>query len=504
MPRNSSDSEGEYASYEDIRPFFSKRDWNDLSQYEKKSYQSSKRNYEAMLRAGLNPRKPFFMMSRAEKEGRSEKKQVADPPQPERRGRPRKRVVEPRAREPLQRTRASRRIHSMYHFDEEAKDDEDDDEGCILFCDSCNQAWMGDCPAHGPPPTIEDTEVAAGEPERSMLSAPATLTVAVEDDPMDPVAESDDDDGTVFGAHSSHVFTSEAIEKRTRFGPYQGDIPRLAESTAKPSPDSNWMRHVKVGPPEEANLRPFEYRGRMYFCAMKEIPACSELVVSYVVPKEFPLSEILGVTDPRCACCVCGRDFASPLLRAQHERASARCQSKIVQSRRDRVERARSQRAYRSPSPPSDGSGSSTASFERRRGTLKEQLRQEWRKMQAEQCDLIMYTQGKIDAQSYHCDTCRTDFKRACSLRAHMETVHTFGGGSPSPSKGRKALQSMENCPSYACSSCSATFTRMLDLRDHVLMTHYALGKRFPCEVCGQAFSRESALENHALTAHKN
>lgn len=49
---SSSESDGDEAAFEDIRCYFSKREWSDLSQYEKKSLSSSKRNYEAMVKAG--------------------------------------------------------------------------------------------------------------------------------------------------------------------------------------------------------------------------------------------------------------------------------------------------------------------------------------------------------------------------------------------------------------------------------------------------------------------
>ncbi|XP_026278850.1 histone-lysine N-methyltransferase PRDM9-like [Frankliniella occidentalis] len=56
-------SSSEDSEYEDIEEFFSASDWREMSNYEKSSYRSAKRNFLAMQQAGLSPKPPHFMKS---------------------------------------------------------------------------------------------------------------------------------------------------------------------------------------------------------------------------------------------------------------------------------------------------------------------------------------------------------------------------------------------------------------------------------------------------------
>ncbi|KAE8748173.1 hypothetical protein FOCC_FOCC005176 [Frankliniella occidentalis] len=153
----------------------------------------------------------------------------------------------------------------------------------FLFCDDCEEEFEGDCPVHGALEIIADTEVAVGHPERALLTVPPQLVIEASKIP---------------GAGRG-VWTKQAVPRRVRFGPYEGDnvpanketgygweIRREGKAThcvdALDMATSNWMRFVNCARHSgEENLYPYQYKGHLYYRVVRDIPPNTELLVWY-------------------------------------------------------------------------------------------------------------------------------------------------------------------------------------------------------------------------------
>ncbi|KAE8737249.1 hypothetical protein FOCC_FOCC017288, partial [Frankliniella occidentalis] len=176
-------------------------------------------------------------------------------------------------------TRYPKRAGSRRSYVEPELQDDDD----FLFCDDCQKEWDGDCPVHGALEIIADTEVAVGHPERALLTVPPQLVIEASKIP---------------GAGRG-VWTRQAVPRRVRFGPYEGDnvpanketgygweIHRGGKAThcvdALDMAKSNWMRFVNCARHSgEENLYPYQYKGHLYYRVVRDIPPNTELLVWY-------------------------------------------------------------------------------------------------------------------------------------------------------------------------------------------------------------------------------
>ncbi|KAK3930756.1 Histone-lysine N-methyltransferase PRDM9, partial [Frankliniella fusca] len=285
---------------------------------------------------------------------------------------------------------------------------QDDDD--YLFCDDCQKEWEGDCPEHGPLEVVADTEVAVGHPERAMLTVPRQLVVELSKIP---------------GAGRG-VWTREAVPRRVRFGPYEGDVAPPSKETGygweirrdgKPThcidasniASSNWMRFVNCARHSgEENLYPFQYKGRLYYRTVRPVPANTELLVWYgdsygkelgLDPKAYkdPTALDKRALNGAFPCEQCSVCYASPLLLAQHHR-STRCSAEI-RRRRACGDRGLSGGTGRGPEPEAAGEGR--------------------RRAEHQAADT-----GTGGDRPHRCETCGGAFKKPSTLRDHMRT-HT-------------------------------------------------------------------------------
>ncbi|KAK3925099.1 Histone-lysine N-methyltransferase PRDM9 [Frankliniella fusca] len=418
--------------FADIKPFFEKAEWDELGDYEKTSFMNAKENYEAMIRAGLTPRKPFFMMNHEERLKTEEKLKSG-------RGRPpgpaKKRTPAP-APPPGEPTRKSRRVQELYCLDEENKENPEAEEE-LLFCVDCDASWSGDCPKHGAYKVLEDSKVPDDTP--SELRVEASL-------PAGLVVRNLESDGTVFVTRG--VFAEVKLARRTRLGPFKGDVP---EDNKDPSSENNWMALLRDVSKRYANIYPMQYAAKLYFVTIEDIPAGEELSVSY--PKCYKRDK------------VCGREFFSPLTLAQHQRANPSCAAELARRRRALVEKRALERSalYAPPAraarPPSSG-----GSGEDRK--LKRELMRELQELTVNQ---ILDVEKLIEEGKHDCPQCGEHFGRGCRLRRHMEEQHQ-------PHDTDMQIPGT-SCP-FTCRTCSASFSLGKDLRSHVLLTHFELARR--------------------------
>ncbi|KAE8744702.1 hypothetical protein FOCC_FOCC008705, partial [Frankliniella occidentalis] len=190
-------------------------------------------------------------------------------------------IDEPKTSEPGKTSEAPRypkRAGSRKTYKELELQDDD-----FLFCDDCRTEYAGDCPEHGPLQVIPDTKVAVGRPDRALLTVPPQLAVEVSKIP---------------GAGRG-VWTREAVPRRVRFGPYEGDTVRATKETGygweirrdgKPThcvdalnmASSNWLRFVNCARHSgEVNLVPYQYQGHVYYRTVRDVPANTELLTWY-------------------------------------------------------------------------------------------------------------------------------------------------------------------------------------------------------------------------------
>ncbi|KAE8745051.1 hypothetical protein FOCC_FOCC008302 [Frankliniella occidentalis] len=504
-----SSSSSDESEYDDIQEFFPASEWREMSSYEKGSYRNAKRNFSAMQQAGLTPKVPHWMQrnfkvvkkpaakrvkSVEEDEDFDEKDLEWSPRKENQTGtctaRPSraKKFVAPKASRSA--TNSSARGRGKENIAptaststaSSAPGDQSAATAALAatcaapvgagrgqVCDDCGREWEGDCPEHGPLQVIPDSEVtihisdcggseclfpsisaafltisppflplllqvAVNDPERALRSLPSCLAVH---------------DSKIQGAGQG-VWAKQAISRRVRFGPYEGDITKKKEtgygwevslspevgwgrhppgapgSSSVPCPPpltfahirregktvhcvdaldpahSNWMRFVNCARNKgEENLHPYQYHGKLYYRTVCDIPANTELLVWYgdsygkelgIDPKDYrePASDARAFTGTFPCEQQCGICFVSPLLLAQHRR-SGRCQAEI--------NRRRACGAPGAEAPGAAGASTGAAAA----GSGEDQRR----------------TQGK-----HSCGVCGAAFGDSSKLERHMR-IHT-------------------------------------------------------------------------------
>ncbi|CAN0232242.1 unnamed protein product [Lampetra planeri] len=328
--------------FRDIRGFFTKAEWSDLAECEKRRYRNIKQNHAVLLNLGMNPAQPEFMRARGKRRargngaecgrssdsdeewtGRKKRKEVAMHGGRRGGGGKRKRaladpvsrsgsVEEAREGRPPTTTegggatltttsgapggkstaswhsRGHRCARSRYGLRPrerqvytEVEEPQDDD---FFFCELCRDFYLAECSVHGPPEFIADAAVAPGVANRARLSLPQGLTVGA---------------SSIAGAGLGVWSNRKKLPKGVMFGPYQGEVSEenpVSEYCwliyknkkdreyvdAQDESKSNWMRFVNCARNEqEQNLVAFQHRGQIYYRTFRAVGPGSELLVWY-------------------------------------------------------------------------------------------------------------------------------------------------------------------------------------------------------------------------------
>nr|XP_021526658.1 LOW QUALITY PROTEIN: probable histone-lysine N-methyltransferase PRDM7 [Aotus nancymaae] len=223
-------------AFKDISIYFSKEEWAEMGDWEKTRYRNVKRNYNALITIGLRATRPrAFMCHRR----RTNQLQVDDTEDSDEEWTPRQQVKPPgtafrveqskhqkgmpkasfsnesslkklsgtanelntsgseqaqkpvsppgeastsgqhsRLKPELRRKEPEGKMYSLRerkgHAYEEVSEPQDDD---YLYCEMCQNFFIGSCAAHGPPTFVKDSAVDKGHPNHAALSLPPGLRI---------------------------------------------------------------------------------------------------------------------------------------------------------------------------------------------------------------------------------------------------------------------------------------------------------------------------------------
>ncbi|XP_065904469.1 PR domain zinc finger protein 14-like isoform X2 [Dysidea avara] len=194
----------------------------------------------------------------------------------------------------------------------------DDDTDGVIFCVTCDKSYHGDCPVHGPLIPLDESR-GWDQDSKSFTSVPVPLQVTVKK-------------SSILNAGKG-VFAKEFIPRRTRIGPYKGEVVQKEDVTgktdtsyfwevkkngsvlyyidAKNEEHANWLRFINCARNEkEQNLLSFQYQGNIYCYTTKDILPGTELLVWY--GEQYV--KLLGLTvdymfDARFTCAHCHAQF---------------------------------------------------------------------------------------------------------------------------------------------------------------------------------------------------
>ncbi|XP_065900694.1 zinc finger protein 878-like isoform X2 [Dysidea avara] len=220
------------------------------------------------------------------------------------------------------------------HCENSGGDTNDSNIDDAIFCLDCGKSYHGDCPVHGPLIPLDESQ-GWDQDSQSYTSVPVPLQVTVK---MSSIMNA-----------GKGVFAKEFIPRRTRIGPYKGEVVQKEDVTdetdtsyfweikktgtesyyidAKNEEHASWLRFINCArSEEEQNLLSFQYQGNIYCYTIKDILPDTELLVwygeQYVKLLELPVDHII---DANYTCAHCQKQFVEKYNFDIHLRYSQAC-----------------------------------------------------------------------------------------------------------------------------------------------------------------------------------
>ncbi|XP_065900691.1 zinc finger protein 709-like isoform X2 [Dysidea avara] len=377
-----------------------------------------------------------------------------------------------------------------------------------IFCLDCGKSYHGDCPVHGPLIPLDES-LGLDQDSQSYTSVPVPLQVTVK---MSSIMNA-----------GKGVFAKGFIPRRTKIGPYKGEVVHKEDVTdetdtsyfwevkktgtesyyidGKNEEHASWLRFINCArSEEEQNLLSFQYQGNIYCYTIKDILPGTELLVwygeQYVKLLGLPLDHII---DVNYTCGHCQKQFVEKYNFDIHLKYSEACRDANPQvlkcgkcgevfttlinlQQHIRRHEQTSHQTYSSCQEVSNPSTSQTPMPTDDSEALQEPLHtcngNHSCEGQFSTCDdQQSHTKGHNGKKphQFQCQYCSRSFNYKVSLHRHLK-IHT----------GEKPHQ---------CQYCQKTFALRYGLTIH-LRTHTG-EKPHSCKHCGKSFITSSDLTRH-------
>ncbi|XP_076809625.1 histone-lysine N-methyltransferase PRDM9-like [Clavelina lepadiformis] len=174
-------------------------------------------------------------------------------------------------------------------------------EDDYLYCDDCEQRWVGACPTHGSYPQIYNKLIKWGLPNRALRTCPPGINIgpsSVQPGGDGAWTDTDFPKNTVFGPYEGE-YINQYNMKRFLLS-YEGGFPwgiykngKLSHCLdAREERKSSWLKYIRrARNAKEQNVQAYQYQGKIYFRAIKIISSKSEILFWY----EKRYAELLGI-----------------------------------------------------------------------------------------------------------------------------------------------------------------------------------------------------------------
>ncbi|XP_065904126.1 zinc finger protein 431-like [Dysidea avara] len=384
----------------------------------------------------------------------------------------------------------------------------DDNIDDVIFCDDCDKSYHGDCPVHGPLTALDESR-GWDQDSKSFTSVPVPLQVTVK---MSSIMNA-----------GKGVFAKEFIPRRTRIGPYKGEVVQKEDVTdetdtsyffevkksgefyyidAKNEEHASWLRFINCARnEEEQNLLSFQYQGNIYCYTIKDILPGTELLVWY--GEQYV--KLLGLTvdymfDANYTCAHCQAEFVEKYSFDIHLKYSQACCDanpqvfkcgkcgEVFTTLINLQQHIRRHEQNKRNHPTSTFSRSHEVTY-----SLKSE---------------ILLPAG--DSEHFQCEFCGECFIQNEDLQSHLE-IHREGY----TSEGKycsKIIAEQDSLESniealteeerpHQCQQCSKLFKDKYKLKRHLLI--HTGKKPYQCQHCDKSFRDKPDLKRHLLTHSK-
>ncbi|XP_065904055.1 oocyte zinc finger protein XlCOF6-like [Dysidea avara] len=367
----------------------------------------------------------------------------------------------------------------------------------VIFCINCGKPYHGDCPVHGPLIPLDESR-GWDQDSKSFTSVPVPLQVTVKMSSIMNVGKG--------------VFAKEFIPRRTRIGPYKGEVVQKEDVTdetdtsyfweirkngsesyyidAKNEKHANWLRFINYARSvEEQNLLSFQYQGNIYCHAIDDIKPGTELLVwygeQYVKLLGLPVDQII---DANYTCSHCKVKFVDKSKFDLHLKYSQACCDanpqvfKCGKCREVFTTLINLQQHIRRHDQNNHPTSSSSRSRE------------------------VIYSLKSLpagDSEHFQCEFCGECFTQNEDLQSHVEIHYEsqdeyFNEESVEQSSLESDVEAPTEERPHQCQYCSKSFKTKFNMKRHLLI--HTGEKPHQCQHCTKSFADSSTLRQHLST----